>query len=68
MKHEEFWIGLLNNANKVLEIRKLTQGGMRQTVVDIPMLLKMVLEKSASALVVAHNRSIGASCVQALKT
>ena len=55
LKHEEFWVGLLNNANKVLETRKLTQGGMKQTVVDIPMLLKMALEKSASAIIVAHN-------------
>ena len=55
LKHEEFWVGLLNNANKVLETRKLTQGGMKQTVVDIPMLLKMALEKSASAMIVAHN-------------
>lgn len=59
LKHEEFWVGLLNNANKVLEIRKLTQGGMKQTVVDIPMLLKMTLEKSASALLVAHNHPSG---------
>lgn len=59
LKHEEFWVGLMNNANKVLETRKLTQGGMKQTVVDIPMLLKMILEKSASAVVVAHNHPSG---------
>ncbi|VBB44252.1 conserved hypothetical protein [uncultured Paludibacter sp.] len=59
LKHEEFWVGLLNNANKVLETRKLTQGGMKQTVVDVPMILKMALEKSASAIVVAHNHPSG---------
>lgn len=57
--HEEFWVGLLNGANKVIEIRRLTQGGSRQTVVDIPMLLKMALEKSAQAVVVAHNHPSG---------
>jgi len=59
LPHEEFWIGLLNGANKVIEIRRLTQGGSRQTVVDIPMLLKMSLEKSAQVIVVAHNHPSG---------
>lgn len=59
LPHEEFWIGLLNGANKVIEIKRLTQGGTRQTVVDIPMLLKMALEKSAQAVVVAHNHPSG---------
>lgn len=59
LPHEEFWIGLLNGANKVIEIKRLTQGGSRQTVVDIPMLLKMALDKSALALVVAHNHPSG---------
>ena len=57
--HEEFWVALLSSANKVLEIKRLTQGGMRQTVVDIPMLLKMALEKSAPVIVVAHNHPSG---------
>jgi len=59
LPHEEFWLGLLNGANKVIEIKRLTQGGSTQTVVDIPMLLKMALEKSAQALVVAHNHPSG---------
>lgn len=57
--HEEFWVALLNGAHKVIEIRRLTQGGTRQTVVDLPMLLKMALEKSAQAIAVAHNHPSG---------
>lgn len=59
LSHEEFWVGLLNGANKVIEIKRLTQGGSRQTVVDVPMLLKLALEKSALAVVVAHNHPSG---------
>lgn len=59
LPHEELWVGLLNGANKVIEIKRLTQGGSRQTVVDIPMILKMALEKSAQAIVVAHNHPSG---------
>ena len=59
LPHEEFWIGLLNGANKVIDLKRLTQGGTKQTVVDIPMLLKIALEKSAQSIVVAHNHPSG---------
>jgi DNA repair protein RadC len=59
LPHEEFWVALLNSANKVLEVKRLTQGGTRQTVVDIPMLLKMALDKAAPVIVVAHNHPSG---------
>jgi DNA repair protein RadC len=59
LKHEEFWVVLLNTANKVIDVRRLTQGGTRQTVVDVPMLLKMALENSAQAVAVAHNHPSG---------
>jgi len=59
LPHEEFWLGMLNGANKVIEIKRLTQGGSKQTVVDVPMLLKLALEKSAQAVAVAHNHPSG---------
>ncbi len=59
LPHEEFWMGLLNGANKVIEVKRLTQGGTKQTVVDVPMLLKIALEKSAQSVVVAHNHPSG---------
>ena len=57
--HEEFWVALLDGAHKVIEVRRLTQGGMRQTVVDLPMLLKMALDKMAVSIAVAHNHPSG---------
>ena len=59
LPHEEFWFVLLNGANKVIEVKRLTQGGMQQTVIDVPMLLRMALEKSAISLAVAHNHPSG---------
>lgn len=59
LNHEEFWIVFLNGANKVMETKNLTKGGMRQTVVDVPMLLRLALEKSAHAVAVAHNHPSG---------
>lgn len=59
LNHEEFWVSFMNGANKVLDTKRLTQGGMRQTVVDVPMLLRMGLERSAHAIAVAHNHPSG---------
>lgn len=59
LPHEEFWVVFMNQANLVLETRRLTQGGFSQTVVDVPLLLKMALERSAQAIAVAHNHPTG---------
>ncbi len=59
LHHEEFWVALLDGANKVIDIKRLTQGGIQQTVVDIKMLLKLALEKSAVSVAVAHNHPSG---------
>ncbi|MEA4982639.1 MAG: DNA repair protein RadC [Paludibacter sp.] len=59
LHHEEFWIALLDGANKVIETKKLSQGGSQNTVVDIPIILKYALEKSAISIAVAHNHPSG---------
>ena len=61
LTHEEFWVALLDNGHRVLEVRKLTQGGTKQTIVDIPMLLKIAIEKSAQVIAVAHNHPSGST-------
>ncbi|OIP84035.1 MAG: hypothetical protein AUK44_03700 [Porphyromonadaceae bacterium CG2_30_38_12] len=59
LQHEEFWVALLDGANKLLEVKRLTQGGQNQTVVDIPMILRMAVEKSALSIAVSHNHPSG---------
>lgn len=59
LHHEEFWIALLDGANKVIGTRKISQGGSQNTVVDIPLILKFALEKSAISVAVAHNHPSG---------
>ncbi len=56
---EEFWMIVLNGANLVVEMKKMTQGGRQQTVVDVALILKFALEKSAVSLAVAHNHPSG---------
>jgi DNA repair protein RadC len=57
--HEEFWVALLDGGNKVLETKKITQGGIQHTVVDVPMILKLALDRLSPAIAVAHNHPSG---------
>ncbi|MDO5510500.1 MAG: DNA repair protein RadC [Weeksellaceae bacterium] len=56
---EEFWAIYLNQANKVLLKEKISQGGISQTVVDQRRILRKALEKSATAIIIAHNHPSG---------
>jgi DNA repair protein RadC len=57
--HEEFWMLLLNRANKIIAQVRLTQGGTGQTVVEIPHVLKTAIDKLASGIIVCHNHPSG---------
>jgi len=59
LPHEEFWVLLLNNSNKIIYKLQLSKGGLTQTVVDIRMLFKTALEHLATALILVHNHPSG---------
>lgn len=59
LTHEEFWVLLLNRANKVMDKRKIGQGGLAGTVVDIRVIIKLALEANAMAIVACHNHPSG---------
>lgn len=59
LPHEEFWILLLNRSNKVLEKRKISQGGISGTVTDMRMILKFAIDALASSLILCHNHPSG---------
>ena len=59
LQHEEFWVTLLDSAHNVIETKSITVGGRTQTVVDVSIILKMALEKSATVIAVAHNHPAG---------
>jgi len=59
LPYEEFWMLTLNRANKITGQIRLTQGGTAQTVVEIPMILKIAIEKLASNIIVCHNHPSG---------
>jgi DNA repair protein RadC len=57
--HEEFWVVLLNRANKVIRKDRVSQGGLTATVTDIRIILKLVLDHQASSVVLCHNHPSG---------
>jgi DNA repair protein RadC len=59
LKHEEFWVLLLNRANKVVRKEKISTGGVAGTIVDNKIILKLAIETLASGMVLAHNHPSG---------
>lgn len=59
LPHEEFWVLLLNRANKIIGQSRLSQGGTGQTVVEIPQILKIAIDKLATGIIVCHNHPSG---------
>jgi DNA repair protein RadC len=55
LQHEEFWIMLLNRANKIISKHKIGQGGISSTTVDIKIIAKYATENLASGVVIVHN-------------
>lgn len=59
LRHEEFWVLYLNNANIILEMSVVGRGGFTATLVDIRLLLKRAIQLGALGLIVAHNHPSG---------
>jgi DNA repair protein RadC len=57
--HEEFWVLLLNRANRVIKKVRISQGGVSGTVVDPRIIFKLAVEALASGIIVAHNHPSG---------
>ncbi len=59
LPHEEFWIILMNRANQVLKMKRISSGGITGTVADVKMIFKEAIENLASGLILAHNHPSG---------
>ena len=57
--HEEFWILLLNHSQKIISSHKISQGGIAVASVDIRIIMKLAIEKSASKIILSHNHPSG---------
>ncbi len=56
---EESWVLLLNQAGKVIDKVRVSQGGIGQTVVDVRTVLREALIKRATQIALIHNHPSG---------
>ena len=59
LNHEQFWIMLLNNANKVIKLEKIGVGGMTGTTADPKKIFNSALENNAASVMLCHNHPSG---------
>ena len=59
LPHEEFWILFLNNSCRIMDMQRLSVGGMENTSVDVRLIMKMSIEHLASRIVLCHNHPSG---------
>lgn len=59
LTHEEFWILLLNRANRIISKEQISKGGTAGTVVDAKIVFRIALEKQASSMILCHNHPSG---------
>jgi len=56
---EEFYMLMLNKANKVLGYSKISSGGISGTLVDPKLIFQTALKANASSIILAHNHPSG---------
>ena len=59
LKHEEFWILILNKQNQVVKKQLISSGGVDGTVADPKMIFHAALQELASSIVLIHNHPSG---------
>lgn len=59
LPHEEFWVMLLNRANRMTRKKRISEGGVSGTVADPKIIFKLAVDELASGIIVAHNHPSG---------
>lgn len=58
--YEEFYIMILDRANNVLGVKKISSGGLDACLVDVRIVFCTALLAKGSAIILAHNHPTGA--------
>jgi len=59
LPREEFWVVLLNRANRVIRKEQVSSGGVSGTVADPKIIFKAALDQYASSVILVHNHPSG---------
>lgn len=61
LPHEECWALFLSSSNRIIERRRISQGGVQGTVVDHRLVVKRALELLATQMILVHNHPSGSA-------
>lgn len=61
LRHEEVWVLLLNQSNKVIKKAQMSKGGITASSIDIRLIVKEALDNLATGIILAHNHPSGNS-------
>lgn len=59
LDHEEMWVVYLASSNRIIERRKVAQGGSSALSTDCKLILKRAVELVASSMIIVHNHPSG---------
>ncbi len=59
LPHEEFWILLLNQANRVIGREQISLGGVNAAIVDPRIVFRKAIENKATSIALVHNHPSG---------
>jgi len=59
LSHEEFWVILMRQSNKVIGTQLVGKGGMSNVLADPKIVFQIALEHRAASIILAHNHPSG---------
>lgn len=59
LPNEELWVLALNNASRVIKKVRVSVGGISQTAADVRLIMRVLVEASATQFAVVHNHPSG---------
>jgi DNA repair protein RadC len=59
LRHEEFWVAYLGRSHKLIEIKKISEGGVSGTIADPKVIFKHAVDLMASSIMISHNHPSG---------
>ena len=59
LPHEEFWILFLNYSNRIIDMKRLSVGGLANAPADVRLIMKMAIEHLAARIAICHNHPSG---------
>ena len=59
LDHEEFWVLYMNQHYRLIQAKRVSSGGISETIVDIRIIIREAVLCNATCLVVCHNHPSG---------